>query len=136
MVDPTPWTAWGVLGLLGLVIVVLMGIVWRLFNKQTSTMEVRDKLMMDFVDRHRGETTKAMQDVATTVSNSYEKLSLHLGRNTRALQEMLLLNRFSEQIRQLKASGTPGSQLTEEEIARIFRVVVHEQNQSRRGDDA
>lgn len=67
-IDPTPFTAWGVLGLLGVVIVVLVLVILKLFTKQTSTMEVRDKLIMDFVNVHRGETTAAMQGVANTVA--------------------------------------------------------------------
>lgn len=135
MIDPTPWTAWGVLGLLGLVLVVMTGVVWKLFTRTTATLETQTKTVMDFVNLHRSETTRSMENVASTVSTSYDRLSLQLGRNTRALQEMLLLNRFTELLQRTKANAAPGTQLSEDEIARIFRTVAHEQSQTRREDD-
>lgn len=135
MIDPTPWSAWGVLGLLGLAFIVLVGIVWKLFMRTTFTLESQTKTVMDFVNVHRSETTRAMEGVASTVSTSYEKMATQLGRNTRALQEMLLLHRFTELLQRTKSNAAPGTQLSEDEIARIFRVVAHEQSQGRREDD-
>jgi len=121
--DPTPWSAWGVLGLLGLIVIALMGIIWRLFNKQTSTMEVRDKLIMDFVNTHRSETTRSMQDVAKTVSDSYDKMSVNFSRQARALNEILLANRVLDRIEKMKASGAV---MTPAEIESLVRSIFHD----------
>lgn len=129
--DPTPWTAWGVLGLLGLVVVVLMGVIWKLFLKQTSTMEARDQILMNFVDKHRGETTQAMKEVATTVSLSHQKMVEAFGRQARALDEVLLTNRVLDKVETMRARGT---QLTAEEIERVVRTVIHERSQQRAND--
>ena len=123
-VDPTPFTAWGVLGLLGVVIIVLVGVIWKLFIRQSSSQEVRDKTLMDFVDRHRSETTRAMQDVATTVASSHDKMSQAFARQSRALDEVLLTGRVLDQVEKMRLrSGVP---LTPEEIDRIVRSVLHE----------
>lgn len=122
-VDPTPFTAWGVLGLLGLVIVVLMAVLWKIVTRQSSSMETRDKILMEFVDRHRGETTAAMTQVAATVSASHDKMTAAFSRQARALDEVLMTNRVLDQIDKMK---TRGVNLTTEEIDRIVRSVLHE----------
>lgn len=129
--DPTPWTAWGVLGLLGIVVLVLMGVIWKLFLRQTSTMEARDQILMNFVDKHRGETTIAMQAVATTVSASHEKMVQAFGRQARALDEVLLTNRVLDKVETMRARGTT---LSGEEIERVVRTVIHERSQQRGSD--
>lgn len=124
--DPTPWTAWGVLGLLGIVVLVLMGVIWKLFLRQTSTMEVRDQILMTFVDKHRGETTQAMQNVANTVSLSHEKMAQAFGRQARALDEVLLTNRVLDKVETMRNRGTV---LSAEEIERVIRTIIHERSQ-------
>jgi hypothetical protein len=129
--DPTPWTAWGVLGLLGLVVVILMGIIWKLFTKQTSTMEARDQILMSFVDRHRSETSKAindvsdksnqaMKDVANTVAASQDKMVSAFAKMARVIDELVLLERIYDRASKKAGGGTP---LTEEEVEKIVRIV-------------
>src|SRR4051812_31784712 len=65
--DPTPYSAWGVLGILAVVILVLIGIQWRLFNRQDQRSESQIKAFMDFMDRHRAETTSALSGMANAL---------------------------------------------------------------------
>lgn len=123
MIDPQPFTQWGVLGLLGLVIIVLLGVVFKLFNSQAKNMEDRDKIIMDFVDRHRGETTTAMKDVAGVVASSNDRMAQAFARQSRALDEVLLTNRVLDQVEKKKTRGTP---LTDDDIERVVRTVLHE----------
>jgi len=127
-IDPTPFTAWGVLGLLGVVIVVLVLVILKLFTKQTSTMEVRDRLIMDFVNVHRGETTTAMQGVAATVAASYDKMAAAFGRQARSLDEVLLSNRVLDRLEAMKQRGVA---LTPEEVDRVVRSLIHERSSAR-----
>jgi hypothetical protein len=135
-IDPTPFTAWGVLGLLGVVIIVLVGVIWKLFVRQSSSQETRDKVLMDFVDRHRLETTVAMKEVATTVAQSQDRTASSIiqsqdrmaqafARQSRALDEVLLTSRVLDQIEKMKLRGLP---LTAEEIDRVVRSVMHERS--------
>jgi len=127
------------LGLLGIVVLILTGIIWRLFGKQTSTMEVRDKLIMDFVNGHRSETTKSLEGVAKavsesyeksskTVSDSYDKMSVNFARQARALNEILLANRVLDRIEKMRGAGnTP---MSSSEIESIVRTIIHESSTS------
>lgn len=126
--DPTPFTAWGVLGLLGVVILILVGVIWKLFVRQSSSQEVRDKTLMDFVDRHRSETTNAMERVATTVSNSHDKMTQAFARQARALDEVLLTNRVLDQLEKMKLRGVT---LSSDEVDKVVRSVMHERSGAR-----
>lgn len=126
--DPGAFTQWGILGILAFVIVVLGVILFRLFVRQTSSMEARDRILMDFVDRHRGETTTAMKEVAGTVSNSYQDLRNTMSRQARALDELLMSTRVLDQIEKMKRAGTP---LTQDEVDRVVRSIMHERGRER-----
>lgn len=129
--DPTPFTAWGVLGLLGLVVIALIGVIWKLFVKQTQSAEVRDKVLMDFVNAHRGETTAAMQGVAQTVANSHDKMTVAFNRQAQLLDQMLYANRVLEKVESMRSRGV---EITPDQIATIVRMVADEN--ARRGDRA
>lgn len=132
--DPTPFTQWGVLGILAFVIVVMGGLIWKLFVKQGE----RDQVLMNFVDKHRLETTVAMQGVANTVASSHDKLAtavttshselkVTIDHHTRMLDEILMANRVLEQIeRLLERLKSKGIDLTREEVENIVRTIIHE----------
>lgn len=124
-VDPTPFTAWGVLGLLGLVIIVLVGVIWKLFVKQTSTMESRDQILMSFVDRHRLETTQAIERLGIMIAASNDKVTGAFAKQARALDEVLLTNRVLDQIEKMKARGV---QLDETLVEKVVRSVFSERS--------
>lgn len=132
--DPTPFTQYGVMGLLGFVIIALIGVIWKLFLKQDQSMAARDTVLMDFVNKHRAETSLAMQNVANTVANSHDKLAstLSLGlselktsteRHTRVLDKVLMTNSIFEQIERLKQKGT---ELSVDEIDKLVRSIIQE----------
>lgn len=121
--DPTPFTAWGVLGLLGLVIVVLVGVIFKLFVRQSSSMDARDKILMEFVDRHRGETTAAMNQLGQLVGQSHDKMVAAFAKQARALDEVLISNRVLDQIEKMKQRGTT---LDDTTIEKVVRSVLHE----------
>lgn len=128
--DPTPYTAWGVLGLLGIALIVMLGVVWKLITQQTANMKTRDELIMGFVDRHRGETTKAMADVAGTVAQSNDRLTVAFNRQSRALSEILLANRVLDRVESMRKAGVV---LTQPEIDSIVRAAAHEMSSTREG---
>lgn len=138
-IDPTPFTAWGVLGLLGLVIIVLVGVIWKLFVRQSSSMEIRDKTLMDFVNVHRGETTKALDKLGGDTTQALGKMSdmmvssndrviAAFAKQARALDEVLLASRVLDQIEKMKARGTA---LDDTMIEKIVRSVLHERSAAR-----
>lgn len=138
-IDPTPFTAWGVLGLLGLVIIVLVGVIWKLFVRQSSSMEIRDKTLMDFVNLHRGETTQALTKLGGDTTQALAKMSdmmissndrviAAFAKQARALDEVLLASRVLDQIEKMKARGTT---LDDTMIEKIVRSVLHERSAAR-----
>lgn len=127
-IDPTPFTAWGVLGLLGLVIIVLVGVIWKLFVRQSSSMEIRDKTLMDFVNIHRGETTAALMKIGDMVVSSNDRVVAAFAKQARALDEVLLSSRVLDQIEKLKQRGTT---LDDTTIEKIVRSVLHERSAAR-----
>lgn len=138
-VDPTPFTAWGVLGLLGIVIIVLVGVIWKLFVKQSSSMEIRDKTLMDFVNVHRGETTEALSKMSGETTHALSKLGDMMmasndrvvsafAKQARALDEVLLSTRVLDQIEKAKQRGT---NLDDATIEKIVRSVLHERSAAR-----
>lgn len=124
--DPTPFTAWGVMGILAFVIVVMGMVLYRLFVRQTSSMEIRDKVLMDFVDRHRGETSAVLEKVASTVADSYHEMKSSMQRQTRVLDELIMSQRVLDQIEKLKRAGSP---LTQQEVDLIIRSIMHERRE-------
>jgi len=139
--DPTPYTAWGVLGLLGVSLIVMLGVVWKLITQQTANMKTRDELIMNFVDRHRSETTKTLAEVANTIAASgerqaaaatasNEKIGAILTRHTRMLDEVLMSNRVLDKISAMKQSGVTMSQA---EIETLVRTIMHERSTAREG---
>lgn len=122
-IDPTPFTAWGVLGLLGLVLLVFAGVIWKLFSANAVSMETRDKILMDFVNVHRGETQKSLDAIADKVVDSHKTMAQAFGRQARALDEVLLTGRVLDQIEKRKVAGT---QLTTEEIDRVVHALMRE----------
>lgn len=129
-VDPTPFTAWGVLGLLGVVIIVLVGVIWKLFVRQSSSMEARDQILMSFVDRHRSETTVALDNIANKVTASNDRVTAAFAKQARALDEILFANRVLDQVeKRIKAQGVAG--LDDTMIEKIVRSVIHERSGSK-----
>lgn len=134
MIDPAPYTAWGILGILGFAVVVLCGILWKLFVSQRQMFETRDKLIMDFVDRHRSESAVTMGKVADSVSLSQKELgnvlstSLHdlrvtMSRQARRLDEVLMTGRVLDKIEAMRRKGTD---IDETVIEKVVRAVMHE----------
>lgn len=135
-IDPTPYTAWGVLGLLGLVVLFGVAIVWRLFVVQTRFMEDRDTrliaqfgVMQQFVGEHRKEFSASLEavtnrqsatieQVATTVQRSNERLARAFDRQSRALDEVLIADRALNRIAALQTAGAAVSQSDVESIVR------------------
>jgi len=124
-VDPLPFTQFGILGILGVVIVILTGVVWKLFTQQSSVQQARDKTLMDFVDRHRSETTAAYTSVAATVASSYDGLRKTLDRQSRMMDELLMAQRVLDQIEKMK-KDRDGVVLNQTEIEGIVRSIMHE----------
>lgn len=129
--DPTPFTAWGVLGLLGMMLVVLAGILWKLFGKQTAFMEQNTKTLIDFVNEHRGETSASLDKIVTTISASHDKMTDAFVKQARVLDEVLLTNRIFEQVKRAKQEGIT---LDDTVIERIVRTVTQERSSNRRSD--
>lgn len=136
--DPSPFTAWGILGILAFAIVVLCAILWKLFVSQRAMFETRDKLLMDFVDRHRSESAATMTRVADTVSSSQTKLgdvlstSLHdlqvtIARQQRRLDEVLMTGRVLDKIEAMRKRG---ADIDETMIEKVVRSVWHEKIRS------
>lgn len=139
--DPSPFTAWGILGILAFAIAVLCGILWKLFVSQRAMFETRDKLLMEFVDRHRGENTAAMIKVADTVATSQKELggvlssSLHdlqviIARQQRRLDEVLMTGRVLDKIEAMRKRG---ADIDETMIEKVVRTVIHERIRSDEG---
>lgn len=129
--DPTPFTAWGVLGLLGMMLVVLAGILWKLFGKQTAFMEQNTKTLIDFVNEHRGETSATLNTIMTTMTVSHDKMTDAFVKQARVLDEVLLTNRIFEQVKRAKQEGI---NLDDTVIERIVRTVTQERGGTRRND--
>lgn len=131
-IDPTPWTAWGVLGLLGLAFVVFLGILWKLFTASTSAMAAQGQTIMDFVNLHRTETTKALNEISDKHSQalagvtdkvviSQDRMTSAFAKVARAIDELVLLERIYDRVS--KRPSTDTKPLTDDEIERIVRVV-------------
>lgn len=130
-IDPTPFTAWGVLGLLVVVVLILMGIIWKLFDKSSSAMTSQTTIIMDFVDKHRGETHKTLQEIIASmvavqkessdkVAVSQDKMTSAFSKVARTLDELVLLERIYDRAAKRAAGAVP---LTDEEIDKIVRRV-------------
>lgn len=117
--DPTPFTAWGVLGLLGVVVLVLVGIIWKLFNKSTAAIESQTQTMMGFVEKHRTETSKALGELTDKIVLSQDRMTNAFTKMGKELNELVLLERIYD--RAAKRAGN--SPLSEEEIEKIVRRV-------------
>ena len=118
-IDPTPFTAWGVLGLLALVIIVLIGIIWKLFNKSTAAIESQTNTLMGFGDKQRGETAKTLTEITDKVTSSQDRMTSAFAKMARNLDELVMLERIYDRAAK-RAGSTP---LTEEEIEKIVRRV-------------
>lgn len=118
-IDPTPFTAWGVLGLLAVVVFVLIGIIWKLFNKSTAAIESQTNTLMGFVDKQRSETAKTLNEITDKVALSQDRMTSAFAKMARTLDELVLLERIYDRATK-RAGGTP---LTEEEIEKIVRRV-------------
>jgi hypothetical protein len=136
--DPSQYQAWGILGTLAFAIFVLCAVLWRLFNRQTQAFEARDKVLMDFVDRHRSENSASLVKIADTMSASHEKLGNVLDhsmskleeafvRQQRRLDEVLLTGRVLEKVAAMKKRG---DQLDETTIERVISAVLQQNKTS------
>lgn len=121
--DPTPFAAFGVLGGLLFAISIMVALVWRLFNKQSEMFkdqqvhtQSQTKVMMDWVDLHRRETTQALgtvvdkvsashDNLATTLSSSITQLKTAYERQSRKLDEVLLTGVVLNKVAQMKEKG-------------------------------
>lgn len=130
-IDPTPFTAWGVLGLLVVVVLILMGIIWKLFDKSSTAIASQTTTLMDFVDKHRGETSKliteissgfvaSQRDTADKVASSQDRMTSAFAKMARTLDELVLLERIYDRATKRAAGTAP---LTEDEIDKIVRRV-------------
>lgn len=130
-IDPTPFTAWGVLGLLVVVVLILMGIIWKLFDKSSTAIASQTEQLMEFVDKHRGETSKTLQEIIASmvaaqressekVATSQDKMTSAFSKVARTLDELVLLERIYDRAAKRASGATP---LTEEEIDKIVRRV-------------
>jgi hypothetical protein len=128
--DPTPFTAWGVLGLLGVMLIVLAGILWKLFSRQTAFMEQNTKTLIDFVNDHRGETATALEKITGAISASHDRMTDAFVKQARVLDEVLLMSRIFEQVKRAKLEGV---NLDDTLVERIVRTVTQERS-SRRGE--
>lgn len=127
-IDPTPYTAWGVLGALVFVLIVFAGVGWKLFGSISSSFDTRDKTLIDFVNLHRGETTLAMKEVAHCVNESNRDIASALREQSRVLDQMMLTDRVTEQLKRRRGESLP----TREELESIVRQVIRESRE--RGD--
>lgn len=133
--DPSPYsTSWGVLGALVFVIVLLGGIIYSLFIKgaaqqaardaqQAAEQQARDKMLMDFVDRHRGESSTALAMFGDSVVKSNERMREAFLRQSRTLDAVLLSTRVLDHAERRK---TGSSALTQTEIDQIISSVMKE----------
>lgn len=134
--DPGSFTEYGIVGILGVVILILGYILYKLFYQHTKVLENRDKMVMDFVNDHRSETTAAMMNVASTiavsqkeaadkVAGSYDRLQASFERQARVLDEVVLSSRVVDRIAAQKRKGVD---LTDDEIERAVRTIMHERS--------
>jgi hypothetical protein len=114
--NPTEYQAWGILGTLAFAIFVLCAVLWRLFNRQSQAFEARDKVLMDFVDRHRSEHTRSLEGIAssmtvalkeqgTVLDHSLSKLEEAFNRQQRRLDEFLLVGKVLEKVAAMRKRG-------------------------------
>jgi len=125
---------WGITAILGVCLSIMAALVRNLVLKTTSALEAQTKTLTDFVDRHRGETTAAIAQVAnavtsssdrfaSTVGDTHTRLSGVLERQERRLEEALWQFRIMELVKQAKAEGII---LSQEELERLLRAAAHE----------
>lgn len=111
-IDPTPYTAWGVVGTLAFTIVVLCGTVIVILVRQSN----RDRMLMDFVDRQRSETSLTLKDMSTTLQTSQDHLGTTLTTalnrfeqaftsQSNRLNEVLVTGRVLERVAALQRRG-------------------------------
>lgn len=130
-IDPTPFTAWGVLGLLGVTVAVLLGIIWRLSAQQSASMKENTSTIISFINTHRGETTKALEELGKSWTSSNDKVIAAFTKQARALDQVLITDRILNQLERMKKRGT---QLTDDEIDKAVRLTLREHTQTRSSD--
>jgi len=136
--NPTEYQAWGILGTLAFAIFVLCAVLWRLFNRQSQAFEARDKVLMDFVDRHRSEHTRSLEGIASSMTaalkeqggvldHAMSKLEEAFTRQQRRLDEVLLTSRVLEKVAAMKKRG---ESLDETMIEKVIATIQNQQNKS------
>jgi len=130
-IDPTPYTAWGIVGTLAFTIMALLITVVVILTRQTS----RDRMLMDFVDRHRTETASTLQTFGSSLQQSQEKLGhtldqalsrseLAFDRMSNRLNEVLITGRVMERVAALQRRG---DKLDDTQISQIVSAVKSQQ---------
>lgn len=145
MLDPTPFAAFGVLGGLLFAVAIMCGLVWRLFNKQSEMFkdqqthtQSQTKVMMDWVDLHRRETTQALGTVVDKVSASHDNLAHTLSdsitqlktaydRQSRKLDEVLMTGVVLNKVAQMKEKG---EKLDDSVIEQVIEKVINKRRES------
>lgn len=128
--SPEPFQVWGIMGILAFVIAALVTIVWRLFSKLTTDQAGRDRIIMDFVNDHRSETTSALAKVGDAVILSSRELGGVVARNTAALQELVTLQHLVTTAERLKPSE-PGGVVSRGDIETAVRRVMADREAGR-----
>jgi len=123
--DPTPWTAYGVLGILIPVIALLTTIVWRLVHSFSDAISKRDVTFMEFIEKQRTESSTSVEKISNMVKESYDKLSVIMGQQVRAMDRVLLANNVAAQIE--SRLGKHPNAPTSQEIETLIRQVLSEQ---------
>lgn len=139
-VDPTPYAAFGVMGGLLFAVVVLTALLWRLFNKQSDMFEQRDKVLMDFVNEHRRESSASLDNIANKVAKSQEDLGATLSLSlseiktvmsqlSRRMGDFMLTSTVLTKVDQMRKKGDP---LDEATVEKVVRSVLSEQTSRER----
>lgn len=133
--NPTSYLGFGIFSVLAFVIVVLIGILFRVFaqqsadkKEQAASQKERDMLLMAFVDRHRGEFTSALERISISFAGSLDNFRAAFDRQERNLDEVLLTTRVIDQLDKLKRGGSP---LTEGDIEKVVMSIIRERANQR-----
>lgn len=123
--DPTSYaTSWGVLGALVFVIIIMGGIMYKIFTRTELDRKERDQVIMGFVNDHRRETHNTLSSIAETISRAHREgadaVSKALERNTRVLDDVWQSTKFLDRIREMKRSGD----LSDADVDKIVKAWV------------
>lgn len=122
--DPTPFAAFGVLGGLLFALVIMTLLLRNILEKQTERYQKSEEVLMDFVNGHRKETTESLQNIASKIADSHDKIGYIIDRHTRRLDEFLLTSEVMRRIDIAKRRGD--APLDDTVIEKIVRTVINE----------